>query len=102
MSKTSLDNSPSSASIETPVKSDPPRVLSQPSSPGDKIRIKELEKEIQDVKAQAKDWQEKTEALVAKRRQDREALKDAERNRIQLQSFEEFKVNKSEKIASRY
>ena len=99
MSKTSLDNSPSSASIETPVKSDPPRVLTQPSSPGDKIRIKELEKEIQDVKAQAKDWQEKTEALVAKRRQDREALKDAERNRIQLQSFEEFKVNKSEKIA---
>ena len=91
MSKTSLDNSPSSASIETPVKSDPPRVLTQPSSPGDKIRIKELEKEIQDVKAQAKDWQEKTEALVAKRRQDREALKDAERNRIQLQQLEEFK-----------
>ena len=29
---------------------------------------------------------------MAKRRQDREALKDAERNRIQLQSFEEFKT----------
>ena len=28
---------------------------------------------------------------MAKRRTDREALKDAERNRIQLQSFEEFK-----------
>ena len=44
------------------------------------------------MKASSKDWQEKTEALVNKRRQDREALKDAERNRIQLQSFEEFKV----------
>ena len=58
----------------------------------DAAKIKEIEKENEELKSQAKDWQEKTEALVAKRRQDREALKDAERNRIQLQSFEEFKT----------
>ena len=46
-----------------------------------------------------KDWQERTEALVVKRRADREALKDAERNRIQLQSLEEFKVRIMEQHA---
>ena len=48
---------------------------------------------------QVKDWQERTEALVVKRRADREALKDAERNRIQLQSLEEFKVRIMEQHA---
>ena len=36
---------------------------------------------------------------MVKRRADREALKDAERNRIQLQSLEEFKVRIMEQHA---
>ncbi|CBY31217.1 unnamed protein product [Oikopleura dioica] len=54
--------------------------------------IAALRKENTELQASVKDWKDKTDILVAKRRQDREALKDAERNRIQLQSFEEFKV----------
>ena len=48
-------------------------------------KIAELEKENAELQASVKDWKDKTDLLVAKRRQDREALKDAERNRIQLQ-----------------
>jgi dynactin 1 len=55
-------------------------------------KIAALQKENAELQASVKDWKDKTDVLVAKRRQDREALKDAERNRIQLQSFEEFKV----------
>ena len=64
--------------------------------------LKSFFKKIKNYSTQAskvKDWQERTEALVVKRRADREALKDAERNRIQLQSLEEFKVRIMEQHA---
>ena len=54
-------------------------------------QIKTLQREKDELAKEVKDWQERTESLVVKRRQDRENLKDAERNRIQLQQLEEFK-----------
>ena len=61
--------------------------------------MKQLQADKEDLARQVKDWQERTEALVVKRRADREALKDAERNRIQLQSLEEFKLRIMEQHA---
>ena len=61
--------------------------------------MRQLQADKEELARQVKDWQERTEALVVKRRADREALKDAERNRIQLQSLEEFKLRIMEQHA---
>merc|ERR1712156_555006 len=93
-------NLPETTNVETASKETPlSPVQENKPSPGGGIQnsfeltnqIKVLQREKEELAKEVKDWQERTESLVVKRRQDRENLKDAERSRIQLQQLEEFK-----------
>ena len=90
--KGSPDTVTETASKETPlspVQESKPIVFQQSIELTNQIKV--LQREKDELAKEVKDWQERTESLVVKRRQDRENLKDAERNRIQLQQLEEFK-----------
>ena len=85
--KGSPDTVTETASKETPlspVQESKPIVFQQSIELTNQIKV--LQREKDELAKEVKDWQERTESLVVKRRQDRENLKDAERNRIQLQA----------------
>ena len=98
--ESSKDSRDSSPSVATPPSEPMPDLIEEEKSSKPSLQaslenaanIKKLMKEKEELEKQVKDWQERTETIVNKRRQDREALKEAERARIQLQTLEEFKA----------
>ncbi|XP_039262421.2 dynactin subunit 1-like [Styela clava] len=52
--------------------------------------------EVEMLKAQAKDWKDKFEAIRLKRQADRDKLKDLEKSKLQVQQLMEFKNRMSE------
>lgn len=64
-----------------------------------RVAVMKKDKEIDDLKAEVKDLQEKLETIMAKRGEDREKIREFEKTKIQLEQLLEYKAKITESQA---